>query len=267
MALARFQPTTLFDSLSIQSRVVGALLMREILTRFGRHNLGFMWLFLEPMLFTLGVTALWYSTKSLHGSTLPIVGFAITGYSSVLIWRNCANRCVHAIEPNLSLMFHRNVRVIDLFASRILLELAGATISLIGISTVFISAGWMSPPSDLLMMTSAWLLLAWFGAALALTVGALAERSQVVDRVWHTVTYLLFPLSGAATLVDWLPPAAREIVLWLPMVHGVEFLRHGYYGDLVTTHEDPGYLVLCNIALSFSGLALIKLAGQRVEAE
>ena len=46
-------------SLDIQLRVLGALLMREIITRYGRDNLGFLWLFVEPMIFTLGITALW----------------------------------------------------------------------------------------------------------------------------------------------------------------------------------------------------------------
>ncbi len=92
--------------------MIGALLMREILTRYGRHNIGFLWLFVEPMLFTLGVTALWTATRAVHGSDLPIVAFAITGYSSVLLWRNMPFRCIGAIEPNLSLMYHRNVRPI-----------------------------------------------------------------------------------------------------------------------------------------------------------
>ena len=65
-----------------------ALLMREVLTRYGRHNIGFLWLFVEPMMFTLGVAALWTAMKATHGSNLPIVAFAITGYSSVLLWRN-----------------------------------------------------------------------------------------------------------------------------------------------------------------------------------
>ena len=46
-------------SLAIQSRIVRALLLREILTRFGRHNIGFLWLFVEPMLFTLGGCGVW----------------------------------------------------------------------------------------------------------------------------------------------------------------------------------------------------------------
>jgi hypothetical protein len=85
-ALGSVEPS-LRRSWSIQRRVIWALLLREIMTRYGRHNIGFLWLFVEPMLFTLGVTALWTATQSAHGSNLPIVAFAITGYSSVLLWR------------------------------------------------------------------------------------------------------------------------------------------------------------------------------------
>src|SRR5512136_516731 len=117
-------PTPLLRSFRIQLRVIGALLMREILTRYGRHNIGFLWLFVEPMLFTLGVTALWTLAKAHQVSRIPIVAFAITGYSSVLLWRNMPGRCVSAIEPNLALLYHRNVKIIDVFAARLILEAA-----------------------------------------------------------------------------------------------------------------------------------------------
>ena len=94
--------TTFRRSLAIQGRVVAALLMREILTRYGRHNIGFLWLFVEPMLFTVFVTALWSATKAIHQSSMPIVAFAVTGYSSVLLWRNMPARCVSAIPDCLS---------------------------------------------------------------------------------------------------------------------------------------------------------------------
>ena len=41
---------SLLHSLGIQRRVLHALLMREIITRFGRENLGVLWLVAEPML-------------------------------------------------------------------------------------------------------------------------------------------------------------------------------------------------------------------------
>ena len=119
--------TSLRKSWAIQRRVIGALFMREVLTRYGRHNIGFLWLFVEPMMFTLGVTALWTLAGASHGSNLPIVAFALTGYSSVLLWRNMPARCIGSIGPNLALMYHRNVKVVDIFAARLLLEAAGVT--------------------------------------------------------------------------------------------------------------------------------------------
>lgn len=259
--------STFLQSLKTQNRVVGALLMREIITRYGRHNIGFLWLFLEPMLFTLGVTTLWYLTKATHGSNLPISAFAVTGYSSILLWRNCSNRVVNAIEANLSLMYHRNVKVIDIFSSRLILEIAGASTSLITLTLIFTAIGWMSLPADIFTVLIGWFLLSWFAFALGLVIGSISERSELIERTWHIITYLLFPLSGAVFMVDWLPKAAQNFILYIPMVHGTEMIRHGYFGSAVKTYEDPVYFMLFNLVLTFFGLAFLKETGLRVEPE
>lgn len=260
-------PSLLRRSFAIQARVIGALLMREIITRFGRHNIGFLWLFLEPMLFTLGITTLWTLLKLTHGSSLSITAFAVTGYSSILLWRNCSNRVVKSLEPNLSLLYHRNVRVFDVFAARLILEIAGASTSFILLTIMFSAIGWMNLPEDLFTVTVGWILLVWFSIALSLIVGAASERSEIVERVWHILTYLMFPLSGAGFMVDWFPKAAQELVYWVPMVHGTEMIRHGFFGAAVHTYEDPAYLVLLNTAMSLVGLALLRETGRRVEPE
>jgi len=54
--------TPFLASLAIQRRVIWALMMREVITRFGRENLGVLWLIGEPMIFTLGVATLWCTT-------------------------------------------------------------------------------------------------------------------------------------------------------------------------------------------------------------
>lgn len=254
-------------SWAIQRRVVWALLMREVLTRYGRHNIGFMWLFVEPMLFTMGVTALWTATKSIHGSNLPIVAFAITGYSSVLLWRNMPGRCVDAVEPNRSLLFHRNVRVIDLFIARLLLEGAGATISLIVLSMVFISLGQMDPPEDVLQVIGGWLMLGWFGMSLAMFLGAWSERSELVHKLWHPVSYLLFPLSGAAFLLNSMPVQAQTYLQYLPMIHGLEYLREGFFGSKIHAIYDMGYMALFNSILTLLGLVQIRILADTVIPE
>jgi len=257
--------TPFIRSLRIQLHVIGALLMREIVTRYGRESLGFLWLFVEPMMFTLGVTALWAGVGVRHSGNLPLVAFAVTGYSSVLLWRNCANRCSMAIPPNMGLLFHRNVRVLDLFVTRILLEVAGATTSFLVLSIIWIGLEWMDPPVDMPRLLMAWGLLAWFGASLALVIGGGTAHSETIERLWHPAAYLLFPLSGAAFMVDWMPSRLQEFVLWIPMVDGVEMLRDGYFGSAVRTHYSAEYLTLCCGLLTLAGLALVKNAGRHIE--
>lgn len=258
---------TLGHSAAVQWRVIHALLMREILTRYGRHNIGFLWLFVEPMLFTTGVTTLWTLTQSVHGSNLPIVAFALTGYSAVLLWRNMPSRCIGAIEPNLSLMYHRNVRVIDIFVARLILEGGGATVSFVTLSVFYIYIGWLDPPVDVLTVAGGWILLAWFGASLATFLGALSERSELVEKIWHPMSYLAFPLSGAAFMVDALPPAAQHYILYVPMVNGVEIVREGYFGDKVHAHYDLAYIIGCCVVLTLLALAQVAVANREITPE
>lgn len=270
--MARQQPRivalqSLRRSWSIQRRVIWALVLREMLTRYGRHNIGFLWLFVEPMLFTLGVTALWTATKSVHGSDLPIVAFAITGYSSVLLWRNMPSRCIGALAPNLSLLYHRNVRPFDIYVSRLLLEAAGATMSFVFLVMFFGFVGWLQVPEDVLQIAAGWVMLAWFGSGLALLLGALSETSETIEKLWHPMSYLLFPLSGAAFLVDALPKEAQDVILWLPMVHGVEYLREGYFGSQMTAHYDLAYMATINTALTILGLAQLSNISRTVVPE
>lgn len=255
------------NSWAIQRRVIGALLMREVLTRFGRHNIGFLWLFVEPMMFTLGVTTLWTLVGAAHGSNLPIVAFALTGYSSVLLWRNMPSRCISAIGPNLALMYHRHVKVVDIFTARIVLEAAGATISFVALGIFFSFTGWINPPEDVGKVLFAWFMLAWFGFSLAVLLGALSESSDMIEKLWHPASYLLFPLSGAAFMVDALPKIAQHAVLMLPMVHGVELLREGYFGSIYKAHYDMSYMALTCACMTLLGLAKTRQISRTVMPE
>jgi capsular polysaccharide transport system permease protein len=239
-------------------------MLRELITRFGRHNIGVLWFVAEPMAFTLGIAALWSALKVDHGSNIPIVAFAITGYSSVLLWRNAVSRCQGGIAANSNLMYHRNVRAIDVLVTRIVLEMAGTTASFLVLTTVFVALGWANPPVDPLLVCFGWVMLAWFGSALAILISSATAFSEVIERIWHPTAYLLFPLSGAAFMVDWLPPSGREFVLMIPMVHGVEIIRDGYFGNMVRTHYDTPFLASFNLILTLAALFLLQSAARRV---
>ncbi|EJS83088.1 ABC transporter permease, partial [Pasteurella multocida] len=121
--------TTLKQSLIIQGRVIAALLMREIITRYGRRNLGFLWLFVEPFLMTGIILLLWGSFRGNHNASLNIMAFMITGYPLIMMWRNTSNRAVGSVLANSALLHHRNVRVLDTLIARAILEISGATIA------------------------------------------------------------------------------------------------------------------------------------------
>jgi ABC-type polysaccharide/polyol phosphate export permease len=232
--------------------------MREILTRFGRHNIGFMWMFAEPMIFTLGVTILW-NIMGLHkGHGITITAFVLTGYSTILLWRNMPSRCVMALQPNFSLMFHRSVKPIDVYIARILLEGVGATISFVLLAIVFHTMGLVPLPYDYVLMWSAWFLLAWYAAALSLLVGALSEQSDIVEKLWHPTQYLLIPLSGSFFMVESLPPMFRDAVLYLPTVNCAEMFRDGYFGPGHTWFYSVPYIVTFNMVLTLLGLAQVR---------
>jgi ABC-2 type transport system permease protein/capsular polysaccharide transport system permease protein len=220
------------------------------------------------MLFTIGVAALWTAFHSVHGSSLPIIAFAITGYSSILLWRNMTLRCIGSLQPNLSLLYHRNIKPIDIYISRILLEVIGATASFIVISLVW---GMLSTditwPENLAEVMVGWLLLAWFGAAIAILFGALSEQYEIVDKLWHPLQYLLVPLSGAAFQVDSLPTAVQHWALYLPMVDGVEIVREGFFGSKFHAHYDAGYMITVNAVLLLAGMIQLRKISREITPE
>ena len=59
LSMTQTRETTLKESLQIQRRVIRALLLREMITRYGRNNLGFLWLFVEPLLATMIIALIW----------------------------------------------------------------------------------------------------------------------------------------------------------------------------------------------------------------
>ena len=96
--------TSFRESLAIQKRVIGALLMREIITRYGRNNIGFLWLFVEPLLFTLVIVLMWKFFRASNVSALNIIAFVITGYPMMMMWRNASGRAIGSISANASLL-------------------------------------------------------------------------------------------------------------------------------------------------------------------
>lgn len=257
--------TTFRQSLTIQMRVIGALLMREVITRYGRKNIGFLWLFVEPLVMTLLISLMWSFIRADKFSTLNIIAFMITGYPLAMMWRNASNRTIGAISGNLSLLYHRNVRVLDTIITRVILEIAGATMAQILIMAVFILTGLIDAPQDTFYMVMAWLLMALFALGLGLIICSIAQKFEMFGKLWGTLSFVMLPLSGAFFFVHNLPAQVQLYAKWVPMINGTEMFRHGYFGDSVPTYENIGFLVVCDLAMILFGLIMVRNFSKGIE--
>ncbi|WP_244105968.1 hypothetical protein [Burkholderia cenocepacia] len=61
---ADYRPPTFWEQSRIQIRVIWALVMREMITRFGREGLGVLWMMAEPAMFVVGVMIIFSHTES-----------------------------------------------------------------------------------------------------------------------------------------------------------------------------------------------------------
>jgi ABC-2 type transport system permease protein/capsular polysaccharide transport system permease protein len=126
--------------------------------------------------------------------------------------------------------------------------------------------GLLNFPEDPFKVISAWVLLAWFGVSLALTIGSMSERSELVHTLWHPFSYLIFPLSGAGFIVSALPERFQNAVLYLPMVHGVEMLREGFFGSSFHAHYSITYMAGWCLVLTFIGLGQMTIISRKIVA-
>jgi len=248
-------------------RIIVALLLRELATRYGRANLGFLWTVAEPLLFCVGVIGLWAVVKPPFEHGLKIVPFVVTGYMPIIMVRHMINQSLGCVRSNGGLLYHRQITLTHLFAARLSLEFAGVSAAFAVVVLVLVLLGQTAPPADLLLLYGGWSLLAWLSAALALVLGAISELAEAVERVVGLFTYLLVPLSGTFYMVAWLPEPFRKAVLYLPFIHPVEMIRGGFFGSAARTYYDPAYAAAWAAGLTVLGLLLLLLVRRRVEID
>lgn len=250
-----------------QFRIIGALILREMATRYGRRGLGFLWLVGEPMLFCTGVMVLWSFTKPAYEHGVRIVPFVMTGYMSLILMRHMIALLAGAIDSNRGLLYHRQIKPAHLLISRIVLELGGTTLSFFLLYVVLLFLDQVDVPHDFLLLYAGWSLLALNCIGLALILTGLVMRFEVFERLVGLISYAMIPLSGVFFMVAWVPENLRAIYLTVPIVHGVEMIRSSVFGEFVEVHYDVAYALKFGAAMIAIGLLLIAHAHRHSDAE
>lgn len=254
-------------ALAGHARVIWALMLRELGTRYGRDNIGFLWVIGEPLLFCLTVMGLWSVIRPPYEHGIRIIPFVMTGYMPILLMRHMIQHTLNCVKANSGLLYHRRISILHLFVARLVLEFVGVSLAFVAVFTVLFAFGLTSAPSDLALVYGGWLLLAAVTFGLAMIVGALSELTDFVERFVSALTYILVPLSGTFFMAEWLPAEYREIALTVPFLHCIEMVRAGFFGEFVRSYYDIGYVAAWAISLTIFGLVLLRFVRARVQVD
>lgn len=257
----------LFQGLSIQFRVIGALLLRELHTRFGRDNVGYLWVVLEPGLLAVAVTLIHVAMASRTGFGLDPVPFWIAGYTPFCMWRGIVLRADVAIESNRTLLYHRMVTIPDLLLARGILEFASTIMAL----AIMLGFAWLVDVGNLpdrpILMLAGLGQLWWLSFGVSLVVAAASESSSVVPKFVHPAVYLSLPVSGAFFLMKWLPYSIRGYLAWSPLISPFEQIREGQFALFDSNYVNPAYVIGWSLVLTLIGLVAINVTRRRMHLE
>ena len=188
---------------SVQLGVLRALLVRDALMRYGHENLGFFWIILEPLMFAMGVAAIWTAVNLTHGQ-VSTVTFALSGYILLTYFRHVVNSCVRIVRRNLGLRFHANIKPLDIYTARVILESLGCLAAFFVAYFPLTALGIIDPMRDPLLTMGAYGLQVWFCFSFGLILAALSEIERrggaraAGDDVPHDPAYRVLHNAGVA---------------------------------------------------------------------
>ncbi len=228
-------------------------MIRNIMAKYGRGNLGFLWLVVEPMFLVGGVIMLWSYTHSEGAHGIPVAAFVVSGYMPLTLWRHLSN-AVRVMSMNSGMLYHRRITIFDIIVARALTEVIGVSAAGLVVYFLLLSVGlvdWIAEPSLVLL---GWVLMIWLSFGVGCIVTGLSEKSEVLENLIQPTQYLLIPLSGCFYMVSWLPKQAQEYIVLVPLVNVYELFRHGFFGQTVSVHYSVSYIIFSSVILTALGL-------------
>lgn len=247
-----------YHALTLQFDVIGALVLRELHTRFGRSNIGYLWLIGEPLMLATVIGGLHAFQPAHFGSNMPPVAFSLIGYCIFIIFRGIFNRAESLLEGSVPLMYHRMISVLNLSVARVVIEGVGCFCTLVILIGLAISIGYADLPARPLYLLAGVGWMIWLSFALGLNVTAITFGKPTLGRLVHPLSYFMMPLSGSFFAVEWLPPYLQKIVDWNPMVGLFEYSRYGMFEMASDKHLFGSYITACCAVFTYTGLIGIR---------
>ncbi|MEA2731738.1 MAG: capsular polysaccharide transport system permease protein [Acetobacteraceae bacterium] len=248
---------SLFEDIVTRWRVIYAIMLRDIRTRFGHTKLGYFWAIMEPITHLMTLGMVFYAVNQAP----PPVGdnlflFYITGLVPFLMFSHVSHDVMSAAEANNAMLQLPIVKRTDIMVAHALRQFATELCVGIIIFSIAGLLGQRGMPADPLTAFAAVTLL-W---VLALGVGAfnlvVVELFPSYETLYASVIRLLYVASGIYFSPIAMPDWIRDALAWNPILQGIEFFRSGFFPQYAPHWLDVNYLLLWVVASIGIGFAL-----------
>lgn len=245
------------QALRTQLRVIHALILRESMTRYGEHKLGFLWAILEPLFMVLVFVLLFTFIKSRSTGDIPLAIFMLTGIVPFTLFKGNMGQLQNAITSNKAMLGFPQVTTFDLIVARAVLE----TLVILGVFVLllvmFLVAGIEYRIENPLGVLAACSLLIVTG------IGAgfiLASLKPLVPSIQQFSSALLgrplFIGSGLFYPAEAMPEEVRHILLYNPLLHCIELLRNHFFYEMDSPYGSWVYAASWAVGTLLTGLLL-----------
>lgn len=210
-------------------RAVGALMLREMATTYGRSPGGYLWAVLEPV----GGIALLSAVFSIvfHSPPLGISFpmFYATGMLPFLIFNDISGKLATALLFSKQLLAYPSVTFLDALLARFVLNLlTQLMVAYLAFAGIMLSMETRVVP-DYPTIVQAFALTAWLALGVGVLNAFLFTRFPVWQRAWSVIMRPMFIISGVFMLPDAVPQPWRDYFLLNPLVHVIDLMRKGFY--------------------------------------
>lgn len=250
------------DAVRKQFQVIGALIMRELHTRYGRENIGYLWLIGEPLMLgsVIGLLHSGRGSGGHHGAGVTAVAFTIVGYTIFIMFRGIVNRSEGTLEANAPLLYHRMVTIPDVIFAKAVLEAAGTFLSYCVLTGFLIAIGQADFPARPLYLLLAIFYVFWLSVGQSLIIVGGTYKNAILERLVHPYTYFMIPLSGSFFQVEWLPEPYRTYIQYNPIANAFELLRYGQFEAMNDRYVNYLYLFMWAMTQTVLGLYVTRNA-------
>jgi capsular polysaccharide transport system permease protein len=260
-----YRQSTLSEDLATRWQVIFAIMLRDIRTRFGHTRLGYFWAIMEPITHLLTLGTVFYFLN--HG-TAPVGDnlflYYITGLVPFLMFSHVSHDIMSAGEANNAMLHLPIVKRTDIMVAHALRQFGTELCVGIIIFSVAGLLGHRGVPADpltaLAAVTCIWLLAVGVGAFNLI----IFEMFPSYETIYAALLRLLYVASGIYYSPLVMPDWARDILIYNPILQGIEFFRSGFFTQYDPHWVDVPYLLTWIVASIGIGFALERAMRHRM---